>query len=277
MAPKTFEFAEFVKRRTDERDWGVTNGFNNGDPETNGELKVLKLMRAHYDCFVDVGANHGLYIDALNSAGYPPFVMAFEPNKALTETLAAKINRGHAFPMALSSAVGQATLFLYRDDTSSSLGKRADMMPHYTKDARGVEVDVTTLDSHADAILANTKSGAFIKIDVEGNEVPVLVGARNVLGKLKRAFVLFEFSVAWRNNNHTLKDACHLLDLEGFSLFRILPFGLEHLRFYTPEMDQAGYCNYFAVKGFDLAQVMQRAAVPTASAHGVNEIYRFFD
>lgn len=275
MAPKAFEFTEFVNRRSDERDWAIANGFNNGDPETNGEFKVLTSLRAHYDCFVDVGANNGIYIDVLNSAGQPPFMLAFEPNVALTDKLAAKISRGHAFPMAVSAATGQATLFLYRDDTSSSLGRRADMMPHYTKDARGVEVEVTTLDRHADAILENVNLGVFIKIDVEGNEVPVLMGARGVVGKLKRAFVLFEFSVAWRNNSHTLKDACHLLDVEGFSLFRILPFGLEHLRFYTPEMDQAGYCNYLAVKGFDLSQIMQKTAVPTASAHGVNDIYVF--
>jgi len=129
-------------------------------------------------------------------------------------------------------------------------------------------LQVTTLDEHATTILKNTGYGVFF----EGNEVPVLNGATELLGRLKRAFVLFEFSIAWRNNNHMLREACHLLDTKECSLFRILPFGLEHLRFYTPEMDQAGCCNYFAVKGFDLSEV--KVPVPSTT-HGVNDIYLF--
>jgi FkbM family methyltransferase len=268
------ELAEYARKRAIDRDWAIANGFNNGDAATNGELKTLMALRGQYDCFVDVGANHGLYIDALNAAGNPPFVLAFEPHPALTEVLVEKIGRGQAIAMAVSSSVGQGKLFLYRDDTSSSLGKRIDMMPHYTKDARGIEVQVTTLDHHADTILENTTKAVFLKIDVEGNEVPVLKGAMTLLGRLERAFVLFEFSIAWGNSNHTLREACHLLDTEGYSLFRILPFGLEHLRFYTPAMDSAGYCNYFAVKGLDLSQVMRKMSMPSTT-HGVNDIYLF--
>ena len=58
---------EFKSRRAAEREWANANGFDNGDPGTNGELKLLAALRGQFDCFVDIGANNGLYIDALNA------------------------------------------------------------------------------------------------------------------------------------------------------------------------------------------------------------------
>lgn len=85
---------------------------------------------------------------------------------------------------------------------------------------------------------------------------------------------MFEYSKAWKLGGHTLKEAFHLLDTLNFKLFRVTPFGLESLRFYVPDMDGPDYCNYFAVKGADIARMLSVEAIRSAT-HNVNDFYLF--
>ena len=48
MAPTALEFSEFVHRRAAERDWAIANGFNNGDPETNGEFRPANAVGCRF-------------------------------------------------------------------------------------------------------------------------------------------------------------------------------------------------------------------------------------
>ena len=56
-------FDEFLERRRAEQAWAYANGYNNGDPVTNGEYACLDLLLAEADLFLDVGANEGLFIE----------------------------------------------------------------------------------------------------------------------------------------------------------------------------------------------------------------------
>lgn len=270
------DFETFKAKRLAEKEWATINGFNEGNCEKNGEFKVFNAFSEQYDVFVDIGANNGSFLDRLNSKNSQTkkYVLAFEPNPGLKEALESKIERGKLVTIALSDTTGKAHFNIYSDDTSSSLHDRTDMMPHFTSDLQRIEVSIDTLDNYLPLIQKNLEKGLFIKIDVEGVEVPVMGGSLEVFKAIPTVFMMFEYSVAWSDGRHTVKNAFHLLDEAGFKMFRVTPLGLEALRFYAPEMDCNTYCNYFAVKGFDLETVLEKKTI-AAMTHNQNDFYLF--
>lgn len=268
------DFQAFKEKRNEYVEWVTANGFNEGDCNKNGEFSVLDTFSSHFDLFVDIGANKGIFINRLNPA-LSKYVLAFEPNPHLKDNLCEKITRGVLVQRALSNKKGCAKFNVYiADDTTSSLLDRADMMPHFTSKVECVDVDLDILDSYIPLIERESSKGVFIKIDAEGVEFPILEGARALLEKSPAIFLMFEYSKAWKLGGHTLKEGFHLLDSLNFKMFRVTPFGLESLRFYTPDMDGPDYCNYFAVKGADIGEILSVEALRSAT-HNVNDFYLF--
>ena len=58
----------FMKKRNEYVDWMTSNGFNEGDCKKNGGLQTLQAFGDHYDFFIDIGANNGIFIDRINIA-----------------------------------------------------------------------------------------------------------------------------------------------------------------------------------------------------------------
>lgn len=258
----------------------TANGFNEGDCEKNGEFKVLQMFRKHYDLFIDIGANNGIFIDRINAAALAEgcaqiFVIAFEPNSNLKEILEKKIVRGNLIQCALSNKKEKATFNIYsEDDTTSSLFDRTDMMPHFTSKVTKIEVNLDLLGRYLPLIERESSKRIFIKIDAEGVELPVLEGAAGVFAKLPAIFLMFEYSKAWNIGSHSLKEAFHLLDNLGVKIFLVTPLGLEALRFYTPDMEGSDYCNYFAVKGLNIGDILDNVPI-RSSTHNNNDFYLF--
>ena len=270
-------FEEFYKKRQNYKDWMTANGLNEGAPEKNGEFKAFNTLKSHCDVFLDVGSNKGIFIDQWNTSvsDSTGFALVFEPNPNLGTVLQKKITRGKLVQKAVSNKKGTAEFNIYTsDNTTSSLMNRSDMMPHFTDAVTNLKVEIDTLDSYLALIQEESKKGVFVKIDVEGVELLVLQGAQKMLAALPEVFLMFEYSKAWQIGNHTVKDAFHLLDRLGYRLFRITPLGLEDLRFYSPEMDGPDYCNYFAVKGFNLKEILQSKSIPSVT-HNWNDFYLF--
>jgi FkbM family methyltransferase len=271
-------FNSFQEKREEHVQWITANGFNEGDCEKNGEFSTLMAFRSHYDFFIDIGANNGIFIDRLNDDAVlsnRPFVLAFEPNPNLGPVLEKKIIRGNLVQSALSNKKGKATFNIYSsDDTTSSLFDRSDMMPHFTNKVTQIEVDLEVLNTFLPIVEKNHTKGVFLKIDAEGGELSVLEGATLLLEKLPLVFMMFEYSPAWKIGNHELKSAFHLLDNLGFRIFRITPLGLEALRFYTADMEGPDFCNYFAVKGIALSEILNNVPIRSAT-HNWNDFYLF--
>jgi FkbM family methyltransferase len=272
-------FEEFNRGRLHAKEWMRMNGLNEGAPEKNGEYSVFKTFNTYCDIFVDIGANNGIFIDELNQISLtknlnkPLYVLAFEPNPNLKQVLERKIKIGQLVQVALSDKVGTAIFNVYKsDDTTSSLLDREDMMPHFTNEVTKVEIKTDILDSYLPIIRNNSENGVFIKIDVEGAELAVLKGACQLLNTLPKVFLMFEYSKAWSLGGGTVKEAFHLLDNLGLNIFRVTPLGLEAFRFYTPEMDGPDYCNYFAVKGFNLKHILECKSIPSVT-HNFNDFY----
>ena len=163
-----------------------------GMPESrtaSGEVTLLRELLRGRDRFVDVGANCGLYSLIACHANVP--VLAIEPNelnfRRLKENL---IHNRYYMAEALNMALGEqkGRRLLYGGGEGASLLKNwGGMASTYAQ-----EVEVETLDRLAGGYPARDRM--LVKIDVEGHELAVLAGARQLITRPKAPVWIIEHS-----------------------------------------------------------------------------------
>ena len=215
-------FAAWYRQRRDQRMFAAQQmrptslGFDfigvKGMPESrtaSGEVALLRELLRSQDLFVDVGANCGLYTLIACQAGVP--AMAMEPNdlnfRRLTHNLRHNgFNQAKALNVALGDQQGKC--LLYGGGEGASLLKNwGGMASTYAR-----EVEVKTLDS----LIAGrpTAERLLIKVDVEGHELAVLAGARQLLARVAGPCWIIEHS--FRENQDGLINPSYLKLFEVF-------------------------------------------------------------
>ena len=144
----------------------------------SGEVPLLRELLCGRNLFVDVGANCGLYTLIACHSGVP--VLAIEPNdlnfRRLQENL---VHNRYEKAEALNIAIGEqkGKCLLYGGGEGASLLKNwGGMASTYAR-----EVEVETLDRLMSSRPATDR--ILIKVDVEGHELAVLTGARELLAR----------------------------------------------------------------------------------------------
>ncbi len=268
------DITDFIARREQEREWHYANGFGNGDPDTNGEyLCVDYFLDLDPSLFLDVGANSGIFCERALAHSPDLHVHAFEPNQQIIPELQSRLNIGanaHLHQIALDEAPsGEVSFYVHpTHHETSSLSPRRLMTSRFQAAMQKITVPLSNLDT----VLAGSDhniSNVFLKIDTEGHEAGVMRGGQHILSKSDNCAVLFEYSFAWAETGEKIEDSYQFLDGMGFDIYRVLPVGLEHLRFITRDMEQIQYCNYLAVKGYDLSKSKQ---MDIASPFGSNRL-----
>lgn len=164
-----------------------------GNFEEDDAEFVNRFLRAGMT-FVDVGAHHGFYtMLAARKVGMAGQVIAFEPSPRERERLSRhiKLNRLQAntrlSPFALGCDGGSAALYVVsgRDTGCNSLRPPSVLEPTAV-----LKVKKTTLDG----FLAAERIGRvdFVKIDAEGAELSVLMGATRLLTIVPRPLIMVE-------------------------------------------------------------------------------------
>jgi FkbM family methyltransferase len=158
------------------------------------EFKALRpYLRPGMLC-LDVGANHGQSIDALVMMNRDVHVVAFEPQPHLYQRLARRFPGGgttRVLPFGVGDRPGRTTLWV-----PSYNGCRFDGLATTTDEQTATEwfsycihkydpakVSVETYEIEIvriDDVV--TEPVGFIKLDVQGAELPALAGARRILG-----------------------------------------------------------------------------------------------
>jgi FkbM family methyltransferase len=184
------EFASAVLRRVLGSRW-TSIGFRHIDRTPLGalsksklfepELKLLPLLVTKPGFVFDVGANIGEYTYVLGKAVGPENVYAIEPLPRLCSRLRTLFPKAHVLKMALSDAAGTLTLKT-PIIKGSPLWTRSTLERFIDDGETGAvleEVPVMPLDLLCEQL--QVRDVTMIKIDVEGHEKRVLLGALGIL------------------------------------------------------------------------------------------------
>lgn len=203
-------------------------GYNNFQNfEISGEQcffdNVLRKMNPKV-C-VDVGANIGDYTKALLTSTHA-LVIAFEPlDKPFESLLNIKEEfKGRLVPENKGVGALDETLDIYYNDevtAHASFSKAVQSVP-YLNNVLSKKTEVVSLDSYFSKHLDYVVD--FIKIDTEGFEFEVLMGAKNLIKTHKPKAIQIEFNWHQLFRGQTLFSFSEML--VGYTPFQMLPTDL---------------------------------------------------
>ncbi len=230
-------------------------GYGLGDPARNGEYHFMSsCIRAHMVLF-DVGANVGDYTERALSLAHDVRVHCFEPVPATFKALEARFtsdprrDRVRLNNVGLGDQVGTATMRVYGPTAgSNSLYERRSALgahPEFTEH-REQAVSLTTLDAYVTAEAVQRID--LLKIDVEGHELKVLRGATHALAAGVVKTIQFEYGGCFLDAGTRLEQVFDLLSGNGYSIFRLLPFGKTRVRSFSPKLENYCYSNWVAIR-----------------------------
>lgn len=226
-------------------------GIRNHETEyLSGEKHFLSLLGNSGPLVVfDVGANIGAYSEAIMKANPQCRIYAFEPQPDNFEHLAGSARKyGYeAVNEALSDKPARSRLYDHADRDGS---QHATLYRDVIEDIHKSEVvshavTVQTIDGFVKD--KNLSGIDLLKIDVEGNEYKVLLGARQTIADGLINMIQFEFNEMNVVSRTFFKDFIELL--EGFRFYRMLPDGLLDLGIYRAyRMEIFAYQNIVAIR-----------------------------
>jgi FkbM family methyltransferase len=225
----------------------------NYDPETNGERRVVYVLRTFgLNNVFDVGANVGHWAEmALELCDKPTvhcFELAPDTYKALERNMAGRPrcvlnNKG------LSNQSGEIVFnFSHEHPTLSSIGP----VPwQSTTKVAGLVTTATEYVTSAGLPLID-----LLKIDTEGHEFAVLEGAELLMSQGRVRFVQFEYGRTSIDSKRLLKDYYDFFTRHGFVVGKIFPRYVDFREYSYHDWDEDFVGpNYLAAKSSEAAAI----------------------
>jgi len=196
--------------------------FGEYEPE---ESKILRVIAARSSTILDIGANIGWFTIYFAKSNIEASIYAFEPTPEAYKYLLKNISENHieervsAIQVALADKDGKSSFFV-----APGAGTNASLRHVNTNNrAVAIHVDTMRLDSWVH------KTGVYvdmIKCDVEGAELPVLLGAKTTLEN-QRPVIFVELLRKWslRFDYHP-NDLILFLKTFNYSCFGVTANGL---------------------------------------------------
>lgn len=170
--------------------------YNTCDQATPSEWKFFQHYAVGSGVIIDIGANLGL-ISMIFAKRFPERqIHAFEPDLSTYQSLLANIELNtlkNVFPHRIAIAGVEGKIPFSSNPRSRATNRVTSMPDEYT-----VSVPCTTLDAFTEK--HSIKEISFLKIDVEGHETDVLVGAVNTLKNLRPRVIYYEVCPALTKN-----------------------------------------------------------------------------
>jgi FkbM family methyltransferase len=230
-------------------------GLGYHDWSGRGERWLIERQLSLLDPVVvfDVGANVGDYAQAVLKATKAQ-VHCFEPQPAVAEVLRGNLADFGDRAVVVESGVGatESRLNLHYNPNSSELASFSEEVNKigYVDNAQSVEVPVTTLDAYV--ARTGLQRVDFIKIDTEGYEREVLLGAQHVIDSLRPKMIQVEFNWHHLLRGTTMYGLAQLLP--GYDLYQLTPGGWARRDPMDPTANVFRHSNFvFVLRGVAVA------------------------
>ena len=152
---------------------------------SSNELRIIRLLNYYnIDFVLDVGANKGEYGKALRELNFKGEIISFEPIEEVYRQLKSVAESDQKWKVPNRIAIGdknQDTIIHVSENIASSsinkiLKTHIDAEPT-SQVIREEKIEMRTLDSLIGEVIPLELKNSFLKIDVQGFEWEVLVGA----------------------------------------------------------------------------------------------------
>ncbi|HVZ95250.1 MAG TPA: FkbM family methyltransferase [Chitinophagaceae bacterium] len=223
------------------------------DYNHTGEVAALAYIKTKLEgqkplAVFDVGANEGHYALLLQDAfrDHEPAIYAFEPIKRSFSTLVqntAMATGVHPVNCGLGAREETATIFANYEGSGATTFYRDAILGYRSNKNFSEEIQLTTLDLFCEKNAIDNIG--FLKIDVEGHELPVLRGANNLVGAGKIKFIQFEFGPFHVYSRTFFKDFWDLLS-PAYTLYRVIRDGLFKIEKYSESLEIFRTANFLA-------------------------------
>lgn len=182
-------------------------------PAEEAELLLMPFFLTKGSVFFDIGANTGIY--TFNAEKYiaSASINAFEPIPELHFRLRRMFRKSNIYKLALSDTIGVHNFKIptIGEDEYKSRGKlNTEYVERGETKCRTIKVRTSTLDSFVDE--NNIKGIDFIKIDVEGHELQVIMGGVNTLKALRP---VLQIEIEQRHYERDIKEIIEFVNLLG--------------------------------------------------------------
>jgi len=213
------------------------------------EARFIKAISKHLTGLcIDIGANKGQYSAALLEATAAR-IIAFEPLPGAYQELVTLSGKYPGRLLAINNGVGDKNveLELYygaEDSKLASFSSEVNAIPFVgASNIRSILVPVVTLDEYflADKRLIPSSGIDLIKIDTEGYEYNVLLGAQTLIATVRPRFIQIEYNVHQLIRNHSLYSMSLLLG--EYSVYQLLPHGRGLFKV-DPKDPESNICHY---------------------------------
>lgn len=228
---------------------GMNYGFAVDKQKWSGENNIFKKINKNLGkkIIFDVGANIGTYsLEALKIFGPTSTIYSFEPSKN-TYQLLKKNTKDYLniLPKNIGLSDLKETLSLHKESELSPEASLYNLESVYSNKEIGIieSIKLETIDSFC---LDNSIDKIdLLKLDVEGHEYKVLLGAKNMLYNNKIKSIQFEFGRTHIVSRYFFKDFYELLSPK-FKIYRLLHNGFREIKQYDILHENFFGMNFYA-------------------------------
>ncbi|MCK7511208.1 MAG: FkbM family methyltransferase [Desulfobacterales bacterium] len=209
---------------------GIGSGENVYESGEAGVLNKLKKLKTPSYCIFDVGSNQGQYLDLVLSTlvGEDFHIHCFEPSSSVFGALSGRAKNDPRVTLnniGLGREKGEFDLFFESKESGGLLSHRQlDSFGISFSNSETVKID--TIDNYCAG--HDVDYIDLLKVDIEGHEMDLLMGAQTMFEKRAIGMATFEFGGCNIDTRTYYKDFFYFFKKNGMHIYRITPAGYLH-------------------------------------------------